>query len=283
MNNSIISKLKKYENIIRTHTVPELVHYDWNKIAFGFSDGDILEIPMSRINIKWHDDMENVIGYDMGTYFKNTQYSELPPIDVSFDGKKFYLEDGHHRYGYAHKLGIKRVPVKVDITAKPFVKLGFTIDDVINYKKQTLTESHFISFLDKIKPYDTALVESIKSAYYICFENAGEETISNEYESRWNMWKLSITKDGNEIAYLLYQLNPITTYTTRDGRDPEDFINIEMIYTDDKYKRMGYATKLMKELLNIKADKFPNKQIIARGNELSRDLLRKFGIQNLSL
>lgn len=284
MNNSIISKLTKYENIIKTHTIPELVHYDWNKLAFGFSSDDILEIPISKINIKWHGDMENVIGSDMGSYFKNTQYSELPPIDVSFDGTRFYLEDGHHRYGYAHKLGIKRVPVKVDITANPFIKLGFTIDDVVNYKKQVLTESHFISFLDQIKSYDTALIESIKSAYYICFENSeSDESITNEYESRWNMWKLSITKSGNEIAYLIYALNPITAYTTSEGRDPQNFINIEMIHTDDKYKRMGYASKLMKELLNIKADKFPDKQIIARGNELSRDLLRKFGIQNLSL
>ena len=54
-----------------------------------------------------------------------------------------------------------------------------------------------------------------------------------------------------------------------------------MIYTDDKYKRMGYASKLLKELLNIKADKFPNKQIIATGNQKSSDLLRKFGVLNL--
>lgn len=61
----------------------------------------------------------------------------------------------------------------------------------------------------------------------------------------------------------------------------EDYINIEMIHTDDKYQRMGYASKLLKELLNIKADKFPNKQIIATGNQKSSDLLRKFGVLNL--
>ena len=170
MNNSIMTKLAKYENIIKTHTIPELVHYDWNKIAFGFSSDDILEIPLSRIHIKWHGDMENVIGSDMGSYFKNTQYNELPPIDISFDGKRFYLEDGHHRYGYAHKLGIKRVPVKVDITANPFIKLGFTIDDVVNYKKQALVESQFMTFLTKIKPHNPALVESIESGYKVLYK-----------------------------------------------------------------------------------------------------------------
>ena len=114
--------------------------------------------------------MENVIGSDMGSYFKNTQYNELPPIDVSFDGKRFYLEDGHHRYGYAHKLGIKRVPVKVDITANPFIKLGFTIDDVVNYKKQALVESQFMTFLTKIKPHNPALVESIESGYKVLYK-----------------------------------------------------------------------------------------------------------------
>lgn len=141
----------------------------------------------------------------------------------------------------------------------------------------------FKSFLNSLKPHNSALIEAIEHAYSICFENSdGDESINNEYESRWGMWKLSLTKSGNEIAYLIYSVDPITTYTTREGRSPENFINIEMIHTDDKYKRMGYATKLLKELLNIKADKFPDKQIIASGNTQSRDLLRKFGILNLS-
>ena len=141
----------------------------------------------------------------------------------------------------------------------------------------------FKSFLTSLKSHNPALIEAIEYAYSICFENSdADESITNEYESRWGMWKLSLTKSGNEIAYLIYSVDPITTYTTREGRSPENFINIEMIHTDDNYKRMGYATKLLKELLNIKADKFPDKQIIASGNTQSRDLLRKFGILNLS-
>jgi ribosomal protein S18 acetylase RimI-like enzyme len=141
----------------------------------------------------------------------------------------------------------------------------------------------FKSFLTTLKPHNPALIESIETAYSLCFENVdGDETITNEYQSRWGMWKLSLNKSGNEIAYLIYSVNPITTYTTREGRDPENYINIEMIHTDDKYQRMGYATKLLKELLNIKADNFPDKQIIATGNIQSRDLLRKFGILNLA-
>lgn len=141
----------------------------------------------------------------------------------------------------------------------------------------------FKSFLNTLKHHNPSLIEAIEYAYSICFENIdNDEIITNEYESRWGMWKLSLTKSDREIAYLIYKVDPITTYTIREGRSPENFINIEMIHTDDKYKRMGYATKLLKELLNIKADKFPDKQIIASGNTQSSDLLRKFGILNLA-
>lgn len=131
-----------YSDIINSHTIKELENYDWDKIAFGISNDDIITIPLSKLKIKWKDDMLNVNGYDMKQYFKNEPFDNLPPIDVSFNGKSFFIEDGHHRYAYAKQLGLKNVKVRVDITANPFNYLGFTMDDVVNYKNTSaITES----------------------------------------------------------------------------------------------------------------------------------------------
>ena len=127
--------LSVYDDIIKSHTIKELVYYDWNKVAFGISNDETIDIPISKIKIKWKDDMKNVTGSNMKKYFNNKSYSKLPPVDVSFDGKNYYLEDGHHRYGYAKELKLKSIPVNVTITANPFKILGFTIDDVIKYKE----------------------------------------------------------------------------------------------------------------------------------------------------
>jgi len=134
LTESLTESISDYSDIINGHTIPELVHYDWNKIAFGFSNDDVINIPLSKLKIKWKQDMENVIGFDMKEYFDNIPYDSLPPIEASFDGKNFYVEDGHHRYGYAKQLKLKNVPVVVEITANPFKKLGFDIDDVVEYK-----------------------------------------------------------------------------------------------------------------------------------------------------
>ena len=141
----------------------------------------------------------------------------------------------------------------------------------------------FLHFLSQFKSYDLNLIESITKGFSICFENELDSVeIENTYNPNWKMWKLSISKNYKEIAYLLYSTEPITSYTTSEGRSPEQFIFIEMIHTDEKYRRLGYARKLLKELLNIRADQYPEKTIIARGNEYSKHLLQKFGIKNLS-
>src|ERR1035437_3567078 len=94
-------------DIIRTHSIKELVYYDWDKIAFGFSSDDIIEIPMRSIRVQYND-MDNVTGFSMRKYFKGAAFEKLPPIEVSFKKGKFYIEEGHHRYGYALELGLKK-------------------------------------------------------------------------------------------------------------------------------------------------------------------------------
>jgi len=144
---SKLLKLSLYKNIIESHSIAELVRYDWDKVAYGFSEGDIIELPLDKIKIQYTD-MDNVIDYDMGKYFNHISVSELPPIEVSYDGNNFYLEDGHHRYGYYKELGLNVIPSVIHIKANPFDKLGFYIDDIVNYKNslsnQHITESIFM-------------------------------------------------------------------------------------------------------------------------------------------
>jgi len=197
-----MNTLYKYKDIILSHSIRDLVNYDWNKIVFGFSSDDIITIPIDTLKIKWHTDMKNVIGYDMKKYFDDTDINKLPPIEVSFDGKQFYIEDGHHRYGYYKQLGYRQVPVKVDITANPYKFLGFTIDDVVNYKK-TLTPSInesilFNTFLDKLDNiYNRSLIEAIKTGYKTIFEVAGysKSSISDEFLNKYDI-------DEDDLDYL---------------------------------------------------------------------------------
>ncbi len=73
----------------------------------------------------------------MTDYFKNTAFTKLPPIEVSYEKGNFYIEDGHHRYGYARELNLKKIRVKIEsIKDNPILALGFSsIDDLIRLKK----------------------------------------------------------------------------------------------------------------------------------------------------
>lgn len=123
------------QQIIASHSIKELVHYDWDKLAFGFSQGDIIEVPINKI-IPEPEDMKNVIGYDMRRYFGGVDFNELPLIELYYKKGKFIIKDGHHRYGYAKELGLKSVKAIVDIRDNPFVTLGFYIDDLVAEKQK---------------------------------------------------------------------------------------------------------------------------------------------------
>lgn len=133
----------------KSKTIEEFLNLDWDKIAFGFSDGEIIKLMPSDINIKWVDDLENAeykINNVMrfGKHFKDS-LSKLPPVEVSIneDGK-FYLEDGHHRYVLAKKEN-KSLNAIVEIKANPFEKLNIEPQEFYmkHAKKQLRTENYY--------------------------------------------------------------------------------------------------------------------------------------------
>lgn len=123
------------QKIIASHTIPELIHYDWDRLAFGFSQDDVLVVPIKKI-IPEPDDMQNVIGFSMKQYFKGVDFDELPLIELYYKKGRFIIKDGHHRYGYAKELGLKSVKAIVDIRDNPFDTLGFYVDDLVAEKKK---------------------------------------------------------------------------------------------------------------------------------------------------
>jgi GNAT superfamily N-acetyltransferase len=86
-------------------------------------------------------------------------------------------------------------------------------------------------------------------------------------ENKSNGFKeLSLIQNGDTISKITYSTSPITTFTA--DKNPDDFINIEMMETKPEYRKKGYASKLIK----IIKDKYPDKQIIASSNELSKNI-----------
>lgn len=127
---SINPEIQKYllkfnsdEDLLRAGGIPtELL----DRAAFGFDD-TLNKLMPKQLSIKWNDDLENVKweikkkGLTDIQFAKNVDLSK--PIDVSFDGKNFNIEDGHHRY-YAAKVLNLPLNINLEIKANPIVVLG---------------------------------------------------------------------------------------------------------------------------------------------------------------
>jgi hypothetical protein len=128
---SITPEIKDYlmkfdsdEKLLRSGGIPINLLDD---AAFGFNVDTLKQISPKDLSIKWKDDLENVLyeiqksGLSKVDWAKRINLSE--PIDVSYNGKKFYIEDGHHRY-YAAKILGKPLNINLEIKANPIIKLG---------------------------------------------------------------------------------------------------------------------------------------------------------------
>jgi hypothetical protein len=93
-----------------------------DKAAFGFSAEDIKTLMPEQLNIRWFDDYENVVWEQKNSKLTPEKWAReiniKDPIEVSFMGGKFYIEDGHHRY-YAAKILNKPLNVELEIKDRP--------------------------------------------------------------------------------------------------------------------------------------------------------------------
>ncbi len=119
-----ISKFNTDEKFLRSGGLPVNM---LDRIAFGFADEDIKTLNPKQLNIKWKDDLNNVIweikrsGLSQKEWAYKVDLTE--PIDVSYEKNKFYIEDGHHRY-CAAKILDKDLNVNIEINMNPTEKIA---------------------------------------------------------------------------------------------------------------------------------------------------------------
>lgn len=127
----------------------DIINYDWDKAALGFSNNTVVKLPIDSINIKYRCDADSIDGVDLNKYFDYA--SELPPIEVSFERGKFWLEDGHHRIEYARQLGCDEIAADVTIKDNPFDYVGMQLEDILKLKQQM--EDEKIAFINSLTRY----------------------------------------------------------------------------------------------------------------------------------
>lgn len=119
-----VSGFDSSEKLLRAGGIPTEI---LDRLAYGFSESDIVELMPEKLKIKWKTDLENV-KYEIQKSGKSpkswaSQVSLETPIDVSFEKDKFYIEDGHHRY-VAAKILKKPLKVNLEIKSNPIKYLA---------------------------------------------------------------------------------------------------------------------------------------------------------------
>lgn len=109
-----------------------------------------------------------------------------------------------------------------------------------------------------------SLHESVDSEFHI----------SSYKDNRSGFYVLEASVDGTPVSILYYSLSPIIAYTK--DKNPEDYVYIEWVKTNDMYRKKGYANALVKYLV----DKYPDKTVISNPNELSADIMMRNGVVN---
>lgn len=109
----------------------ELIKMDINVLdrsAFGFSEQDIKSLYPNQIQIIHRGDLENAKYAQEISHLSPKEWAKkvdlTKPVEVVYQGGRFVLEDGHHRWLAAYILG-KKLAVSLTIKDNPIsVLLG---------------------------------------------------------------------------------------------------------------------------------------------------------------
>lgn len=97
-----------------------------DRAAFGFDADSVTELSADDLNIKWKEDLDNVLYSIEKSHMTKERWAKLvsleTPIEVSYEDGKFWIEDGHHRYCAAKVLN-QPLKVILEIKDKPVFKL----------------------------------------------------------------------------------------------------------------------------------------------------------------
>ncbi len=94
-----------------------------DKEAFGFESGDVLDVPVRDIFIKYDDDLAQARldvqqALDAVALAKRI-HAKREPVEITVRKGRLELEDGHHRYVSAKLLKRKTLPAVVTIDDNP--------------------------------------------------------------------------------------------------------------------------------------------------------------------
>ncbi len=93
-----------------------------DRAAFGFAREDITTLNPEQLGIKWRADFDDVIETQKNSGLTKKEWAETinlsEPIDVIYEGGKFLIDDGYHRY-YAASILNKPLNVSLEIKDKP--------------------------------------------------------------------------------------------------------------------------------------------------------------------
>lgn len=97
---------------------------DLDRMAYGHIGGEIVKLSPDQIKIIWPGDLENPeYKFKQGgmDWVKSVDFSEPIEVSINQDGE-YQLEDGHHRWFAAKKLG-RDLNAVLEIKGKPIERI----------------------------------------------------------------------------------------------------------------------------------------------------------------
>lgn len=127
---------KSVEDRIYTHEeLIEMSIDDLDMLAFGVKGGDVRELSTSEISIVYSDLENPQYKFEQDGYLWVNSVSFEENVDVSVrEGGKICLEDGHHRWFAADKLG-RKIKAIFEIKANP-------IKEILARQKKIIAHKH---------------------------------------------------------------------------------------------------------------------------------------------
>lgn len=210
------------------NTDEDIVNYDWDKAALGFSNDSVILIPIDNIHIKYQCDVDSIEGIDLIKYFNGA--NSLPPIEVSFERGKFWLEDGHHRVEYAKQLGNDEIYAQVTIKDNPFDYVGMQLDDILKLKHQM--EDEKIAFINTLKRYAAGGID-IPPDYIDAWDSALQQQKTNDSQQQQPITSINPEDEQAKNDPEAFHFQPVTINVNDvPVENRNDFPSLEDTYSN---------------------------------------------------
>lgn len=117
------AQLRKALRGLSVRQLEELPTAVLDQAAFGLSSGDLLDLDVADIVVRYPGDLESAEAEVTGPAQARAVLQSKDPIEVALRGGRFELEDGHHRLVAARMLGRRTLPAVIEIHDNPILAL----------------------------------------------------------------------------------------------------------------------------------------------------------------